>query len=213
MNKNKKILLLGGGGHAKVLIESLRAKSIEIYGVLDNNPMLIGTKINGIPVFEESSFLLTHTPYQVLLVNGIGSIANPNKREEIFNTYKLLGYDFLSVIHPTAYIASDTILGEGVQAMAGTIIQCGSKIGDNVIINTHSSIDHDCEIGHHTHVAPGVTLSGNVSIGNLCHIGTGASIIQNIRIESSVLVAAGAVVTRNISEGRKVGGIPAKELN
>lgn len=209
----KKVLIIGGGGHAKVLIESLKSQKIEIYGILEKNPSLIGKKISGISVFEEKEMLLTHPPSQTVLVNGIGSTATTNQREEVFTTYKRLRYDFLSIIHSTAYIASDVHIGEGLQAMAGSIIQCGSTIGDNVIINTHSSIDHDCEIGHYTHVAPGVTVSGNVKIGIYCHIGTGASIIQGIQIGKCALIAAGSVVIRDIRENQKVCGVPAKEYN
>jgi UDP-perosamine 4-acetyltransferase len=104
-------------------------------------------------------------------------------------------------------------LGEGVQIMAGTVVQPGSKIGDNTILNTRSSVDHDCEIGAHVHIAPGVTLSGGVRVHDDAHIGAGAVLIQGVEVGASSLVAAGSVVIHAVPANTRVAGMPARKLN
>ncbi len=93
---------------------------------------------------------------------------------------------FETVIHPSAVIAPEVHIDDGVQVMAGAIVQPGSWLGENVIINTGARVDHDCTIDAHAHVAPGVTLSGNVHVGNGAHIGAGATVIQGIKVGTPV---------------------------
>ncbi|HEX3032888.1 MAG TPA: NeuD/PglB/VioB family sugar acetyltransferase, partial [Bacillota bacterium] len=133
-------------------------------------------------------------------------------RSKLFDKFKADGYSFASVIHPSAIIGYDVELGEGVQILAGAIIQPGSRVGANTIINTKASLDHDCIIGAQVHVAPGVTMSGNVRIADGVHIGTGAVLIQGISVGRNSLVGAGAVVIRDVTAESTVVGVPAKEV-
>jgi UDP-perosamine 4-acetyltransferase len=151
-------------------------------------------------------------PSEIQLVNGLGSVGLPVKRQQIFERFKGMGYRFATVIHPSAVLSSDVELGEGAQVIAGVVIQPGSRIGINSIINTSASVDHDCIIADHVHIAPGVTLSGGVKVGECSHIGTGATLIQGISIGSACLVAAGAVVTKDIADGAMVRGVPARKF-
>lgn len=204
------LIIIGAGGHAKVLIEALLASSAVIKGIVDSNPMLAGSCILGVPVLGGDDVVVEFTPAQIQLVNGVGSIGLPNLRQRLYERFKILGYDFSTVIHPSAVVTSDVILGEGSQVMAGAVIQPGSHIGCNTIINTRASVDHDCIIGDHVHISPGVTLSGGVDIGAGSHIGTGATLIQGISIGCGCLVAAGAVVVKDITDGEMVRGVPAR---
>lgn len=205
------VLILGSSGHAKVLIDCLHANAeVNILGILDIDSERHGKTVLGELILGSDDLLNQYPPYEVYLVNGIGSIGSNTYRAEIFNKFKQIGYNFLSVIHPSAIISTDIVLGEGVQIMAGSITQPGCKIGNNVIINTNASIDHDCQIEDHVHIAPGVVCSGGVTIGDGAHIGTGAVIIQGLSIGSKSLIAAGAVVVNDIMSGTKVMGIPAK---
>jgi len=206
------VIILGAGGHAKVLIDSLLADSTVIAGIVDPNPSLAGTKILGVPVLGEEDIVKEYPPSEILLVNGLGSVGLPVNRQQLFVKIKTMGYDFATVVHPSAVVASDVILGEGAQVMAGAIIQPGCRIGVNSIINTRASVDHDCIIGAHVHISPGVTMSGGVTVGTCCHIGTGATAIQGISIGKGCLVAAGAVVTKDIADGVMVRGVPAQEF-
>ena len=204
------VLIVGGGGHAKVLIEALRLRSVSILGIIDADPAYAGQKILGVPVIGGDEKATEYPLNDVQLVNGVGSIDIPEKRRGLFEKFKSKGFSFATVIHPSAVVASDVELGEGAQIMAGAVIQPGSSIGRNVIINTNASIDHDCQIGDHVHVAPGATLSGGVSVGTKTHIGTGATVIQGIRIGSGSIVGAGALVLKHVSDSVTITGVPAR---
>lgn len=206
------VIILGAGGHAKVLIDSLLAGAAIIAGIVDPDPALVGAKILGIPVLGGDGVVNEFPPSEIQLVNGLGSVGLPAKRQRLFEEFKIMGYTFATVVHPSTVVASDVELGEGAQVMAGAVIQPGSRIGCNVIVNTRASVDHDCIIGDHVHIAPGVTISGGVSVGACSHIGTGATLIQGISIGSGCLIAAGAVVINNIDDGARVRGVPAREF-
>lgn len=206
------VIIVGAGGHAKVVIDMLQVSSVEIIGVSDSDPDKHGTYVLGIPVIGNDEVISQYKPEQIFLVNGIGSVGLPMVRTAIFNEFKKLNYSFVTVIHPSAIVASDVILGEGVQIMAGAIIQPGCNIESNSIINTSTSVDHDCYIGLHVHLAPGVILSGGVGIGDGVHVGTGAVIIQGVQIGRDSIVGAGAVVINHVAENVKVIGVPAREV-
>jgi UDP-perosamine 4-acetyltransferase len=212
VNRDAAIIVLGAGGHAKVLIDALLASSAVIVGIVDPNPALAGTKILGVSVLGGDDVVNEYPPSQVHLVNGLGSVGLPIIRQQLYERFKGMCYTFATVVHPSAVVASDVVLGEGAQIMAGVVIQPGSHIGINSIVNTRASVDHDCIIGKHVHIAPGVTLSGGVLVGEHSHIGTGATLIQGISIGNCCVVAAGAVVTKNVIEGAMVRGVPAREF-
>lgn len=205
------VLIVGGGGHAKVLIEALRLRSVPILGILDADSAKIGREIFGIRVLGNDDIVSGYAPEALELVNAIGSIHLPKGRKKVFETFKRKGFTFTTVVHPSAVLASDVVLGEGAQIMAGAVIQPCTRIGRNTIVNTRASVDHDCLIGDHVHISPGVTLSGDVRVEDCVHIGTGATVIQGVTIGKNSLVGAGAVVVRNIPEEAQVTGVPARE--
>lgn len=206
---NKSIIIIGNGGHASVLVETLIAQQREIKGY---------TAPQGEKSFLNLSYLGiddvidTYDPNEVELVLGLGTIGISTLRKSVFEQFVAKGYTFSNVIHPTAIVASSVKMGRGVQIMAGVILQTNSSTADNSIINTGSIVDHDSLIGCHVHLAPGVTLSGGVRIGDSCHIGTGTSIIQGITIGEETLVGAGSVVVKNIGDRKTAYGVPAKEV-
>ena len=204
-------IVLGAGGHAKVLIDCLLSiDNLNIIGIIEVNKALIGTKILGIPVIGHEDEILKQRNFNIKLVNGVGSANLPIARREIFNKFKQAGFSFLNVIHRTSYIGGTVSLGEGIQVMAGSIIQPAVSIGNNTIINTHAVIEHDCQIGDHVHIAPGVVCCGGTVIGSGTHIGCGAVIREGLKIAENCMIAAGAVVVHNITANSKVGGVPAK---
>jgi UDP-perosamine 4-acetyltransferase len=206
------IIILGAGGHAKSVIEALRLCNKNIIGIttVEDYPK---KEFKGIPILGNDDQIEKFLPANVYLVNAIGSTSTTEHRKNIFYHFKKKGYNFMDVIHPSAVVSSEATLGEGVQIMAGAIVQSDCSIGENTIINTKASLDHDCVIGAHVHIAPGTTLSGNVLIKNQVHIGTGAVIIQGICVGSNSLIGAGAVVIQNVESGKKVVGVPAKEIS
>lgn len=202
MNK-KPCIVIGGGGHAKVLIEALAAAKIKVLGFTDNVSKTITIGNIKIPYLGSDEVLERYSPKKVYLVNGVGSVGRPRQRIEVYKKLKRAGYTFFTVIHPRAIIASGVELGEGVQVMAGVVLQTGVTVGENSILNTRSSIDHDCVIGAHAHVAPGAVLCGDVCVAEESHIGAGAVIIQGIKIGSQVLVRAQSLVTADIETKKR----------
>jgi sugar O-acyltransferase (sialic acid O-acetyltransferase NeuD family) len=206
------VIVLAAGGHAKVLIDALKLMQAQVLGIVDADPAKSGQLILGVPVLGGDDEVGKHRTDMICLVNGLGSVRGTASRLALFERFHNNGYRFASVIHPSAILSSEVAMCEGVQIMAGAVVQNGCSLGANAIINTRVALDHDCRIGDHVHVAPGATLSGGVEVGNGSHIGTGATIIQGIRIGSNCLVGAGAVVIRDVPDGATVLGVPAKEI-
>lgn len=204
------VCIIGAGGHAKVLIDALLCLGERPMGITDSASESKPANILGIPVLGDDEVVFKYSPEDILLVNGLGSTGLPILRQEIYARFKKKGYRFINVIHPAALIGRDVEIGEGVQIMAGAVLQTGIRIGNNTIVNTRASVDHDCVIGESVHIAPGVTLSGAVHVGDGVHIGTGAVVIQGVRIGPSSIVAAGAVVVDDIPERATASGVPAK---
>jgi sugar O-acyltransferase (sialic acid O-acetyltransferase NeuD family) len=204
------VIVIGGGGHAKVLVSTLLLKNRKILGFVDPNPSL--SSLLGVAHLGDDDVVFFHGADQVRLVNGVGSIDSPTLRRTVYEKFRKKGYVFEAVVHPTAIVAPEVHLAEGVQIMAGAVVQPGSQLGANVIINTGARVDHDCSIDAHAHIAPGVTLSGYVRVGEGAHIGTGASVIQGITIGAASIVGAGAVVISNVPAGITAVGVPARSV-
>ena len=148
--------------------------------------------------YQEDSQVLQHNAAEVALVNGIGSLPQQTFRRDVFEHFTEKGFDFPAVVHPSAIVAQSVKLQAGVQVMAGAVINPESHIAQNTIVNTRCTVDHDCNIGQHNHLAPGATLSGGVTTGQNVHIGTGASVIQSITVHDNSIVGAGATVTQDV---------------
>lgn len=203
------IVLIGGGGHARVLVEALRAGGVTIVGFIATAPTDASGVMAAIPFLCSEDEFLTQPRRDLKLVNGVGSIGNPERRRAVYERYRAAGLAFASVVHPATVIASDVTLDDGAQIMAGAIIQPGARIGANAIVNTGACIDHDCTIGAHAHIAPGAVLAGDVIVGEGVHVGAGATIKQGVRVGARSVVGAGAVVIADVAPGITVIGVPA----
>jgi sugar O-acyltransferase (sialic acid O-acetyltransferase NeuD family) len=199
----KPVIIVGAGGHAKVLVDVLRLMGKSIFGVVDPEKEK-GYKWMGVNVLGDDNAIFEYKYKDVDLVNGIGKIPSSDLRSILDNKFISKGYSFITVIHPTAIISKDSNIGDGVQIMAGCIIQPGVTIGDSSIINTGATIDHDCVINTGVHVAPGAILCGNVSVGSQTFIGANSVVIQGIEIGRGCVVGAGSVIHENIHDSRKV---------
>lgn len=206
------LIVLGAGGHAKVLVGALLKLGEKIVGLLDRDVDRHHGHVLGIEILGDDLMLTRFPPARTRLVNGLGSMRAVTVRRTIYDRWCAAGYRFVSVIDPHAVLAADVLCGIGVQVMAGAILQPGIRLGDNCIINTGAVVDHDCTIGAHAHIAPGAVLSGGVTIGAAAHVGTGASIIQGISIGAGAVVGAGATVIRDVEPGDKVAGCPARSI-
>lgn len=208
MNEKKPIAIIGAGGHAKVLLDVLLLTQNIVVAFLEKD-LKNNSVFRGVPIIDESEFWKKYKPNECKVVNGVGSVRSTSQRLKVYERFLLKGYEFHSVIHPSAIISAYSELSNGVQVMAGTVIQAGCKIGANTIINTHASIDHDCQIGDHVHIAPGCTLSGKVIVGEGTHVGAGSTIIQGIHIGEKSIIGAGAVVIKDVPDLNFSKGIPA----
>jgi sugar O-acyltransferase (sialic acid O-acetyltransferase NeuD family) len=205
------VIVLGAGGHARVVIEALLSRGIRPAGVIDRDVSRIGESFGDIPVTGSDEHILKMGVDAVELANGLGNRAartNPglSARRALFGRFAALGYKFPMISHASAVIASDATLGDGAQVMAGAIIQPAARIGRNVVVNTRVVVEHDCRVGDHAHIAPGAVLCGGVSIGESAHIGAGAVILVGVSVGMGAVVAAGAVVAKNVEAGGFAGG-------
>ncbi len=210
---NTPLIIIGGGGHAKVLIEALRLNGEDILGIVDPSFKAGNYGPYGIKVLGGDEAIFAYGVGSVRIINGVGSLPEYFARKEIFERFSRQGYKFASVIHPSAIIASDVEIGEGVQIMAGVVIQPGCRIGENSIINTNASVDHDCVFGSHVHIAPGATFSGGVSVGRCVHIGTGTTVIQGVKIGEGCVIGAGTVLLKDVAPDTKVLGTYVRKIN
>jgi UDP-perosamine 4-acetyltransferase len=208
----EKIVVLGGGGHARVLISLIRVVArYEITGILDSG-LKREAMVHGISVLGGDDLLSRQIKEGITLACiGVGSVGDNSKKISLYKTVKEVGFSVPYLIHPQAIVTENEVnISEGVQVMAGAIIQAGSLIMENTIINTGAIVEHDCVIGKHVHICSGAVISGEVIINNSAFIGAGATIIQGIKIGNNAVVAAGAVVINDVPENVTVKGVPAK---
>ncbi len=204
------VIVIGGGGHAKVLVSALLLRERRVLGFVDLNlnlPPLLGA-----PHLGNDSAVLGHPPDGVQLVNGVGCVSCTRDRQTVYDWFVHKRYCFATVVHLSAVVAPEVQIDGGVQVLAGAVVQAGCRLGANVIVNTGARVDHDCIIDSHAHVAPGVTICGGVYVGAGAHIGAGATVIQGIRIGAGSVVGAGALVIRDVPQEAKVVGVPAASM-
>lgn len=194
----KPYLILGGGGHARVIIGILVTHNTPIQAVVA--PELGRTQeFKGLKHLRKDDEVRHYNVNEVTLVNALGSLPGQyNLREELFKRFKKAGYQFLTVVSETAIISQYAVLEEGVQVLPGAVLNA-CNVGENSIVNTGAIVEHDVTIGKHCHIAPGATICGNVTLGNNVHIGAGATVIQGVDIGDSAFVGAGSVVSKNLS--------------
>jgi sugar O-acyltransferase (sialic acid O-acetyltransferase NeuD family) len=207
-------VVLGGGGHARVLIDSLQAsESAVIYGVLDADRSLLGQSLLGVTILGGDDLLpgliergVTH------FAVGLGSIGNSHLREQLFEAGVNCSLKPLTVMHPSSTCSVWAEIGAGAQLFPASVVNAGAKLSENVIINSGAVVEHDCIIGAHAHIATGAKLSGGVQVGAGAHIGAGAVIKQNLSIGAGAIVGAGACVVKDVEPGVVVVGVPARML-
>ncbi len=202
------LILIGGGGHCKSVIEVAESAGYEIKGILDmpdevGKEVLPGHKVIGtddeIPQYvEECDFIIT-----------VGFIKNPALRIKLYNKVKAAGGRLATIIASTAHVSKYAELGEGTVIMHQAFVNAGAKIGDNCIINTFVNIEHDAEVGNQCHISTGTMVNGECKIGENCFIGSQSVCANCIEIDSDIIVGAGSVVRKSIRVKGIYAGNPA----
>ena len=194
---NRKIAIIGAGGHGKVVGEIALLNNFNIIDFFDDNvseikdyPFKILGDLNNLKKnFREYDFFFV----------AIGDNKIRAKKIEWLITNKK---NIVNLIHPKSTISVYTNLENGICVMANAVINPGTSIKEGVIINTSSSIDHDCFIDEYSHISPNSSLSGNVSVGKFSHLGTGTSVHPGIKIGNNVKTGIGSRIYQNIFDGK-----------
>lgn len=198
------IVIIGGGGHAISLMDSIVGKKeYNIIGYTDFSPSnnyhkYLGTDKVLMSLFQQG------TKYAAV---GVGYLRQTNIRDKIYGMLKQIGYILPTIIDKSAVIAQDTIIGEGTFIGKGVVVNADTKIGCMCIINTHATVEHGNMIGDFVHVSVGASLCGNVTVEDHCLIGANSTIIQGIRIGCNTIIGAGSVVLTNVSLNQTCYGI------
>lgn len=192
-----KVIIVGAGGHGKVVADIIKLNGDEVLGYLDDkNP----DELPEYNILGTTKLLGKRDCYYFV------AVGNCEVRERLMSA-KVKWY---TAIHPSAVIANDTTIGDGSCVMANAVINSGTKIGMGVIVNTAASIDHDCIINEYVHVAPGVHISGTVTVGKCTWIGVGSTISNNLAIANNCLIGAGTLVIKDINKPGTYVGVPAR---
>lgn len=209
----KKIILVGFGGHARSVVDTIEGLGIfEIVGFLDipekEKQEYRGYKVIGTDKDAPKFFNMGVKD----AVISLGYVGIGETRSILRDHYKKIGFNFPAIIDKTAIVAKDCIIGEGVFVGKRAVINSNAQVGDMAIINTGVMVEHDTKIGQFSHVAVGAVVCGGTKIGENCFIGANATILQERILGNNVTVGAGAVVTNDIEDRNVVLGIPAKVI-
>jgi len=202
-----RIAVVESGGHAKVVADAVMAQGHQFLGFFDEDSSRWNETVFGYPILGPIKSWQRHSIDA--LVVGIGDNL---ARKAVFNQLKTAGAKLATVVHPRATLGKGVALGEGVVVLANVVVNSDSQIEPNCILNTACTVDHDCVVGAHAHLAPGVNITGRVKLGEGTFVGAGAKIIPGIRVGDWAIVGAGSVVIRNVESGAKVVGVPARPI-
>lgn len=205
-----RVAVIGAGGHAKVIIDLLRAGGHDVVACLDAGRE--GQTLGGTPVLGHEMLVLPELASQG--VRGVFIALGDNRlRQKVAAAVEALGLEMISAIGKSAVISPSARVGKGCAVMEGAVINADANIGDFAIINTNASIDHDCNIGAYAHVAPGSALAGAVQLGDSVFMGVGSRAIPGVTIAAGAVVGAGAVVVRDIDTPGTWVGVPARKIS
>ncbi|MBI4773107.1 MAG: acetyltransferase [Deltaproteobacteria bacterium] len=201
---DKSVIVVGAGGHAKVVISTLREAGYTVPAAYDDDEAKWGKDVLGVPILGPIRCLETAT-------NNLRAVIAVGENLLRKTISKRLFLNWVSVIHPKAYVHESANLGAGTVVFAGAVIQPEADIGEHVIVNTGATIDHDCRIGSYAHLGPGAHLSGGVEIGEGVLLGISSAVLPGMRVGQWSVVGGGGVVIRNVPSNVKVAGVPAEE--
>ena len=190
----KKILLIGGGGHCKSVIDVVEQEGqFEIIGIIDKAE-LFGTNVLGYPVIGNDLDLESLAKKYSYALITIGQIKSPEQRIKLFDLAKRLGFTIPSILSPRAYVSKHAFIGDGTIVMHNALINAKAIVGENCIINSKALIEHDSIISAHCHISTCVTINGGVTVGTGCFIGSGSTAKESTVIKKNSFIKAGSLV-------------------
>lgn len=217
MSDIKHVVILGAGGHGRVIADSLMAMIDNgapfLFAGFTDESLSKGVHVDdGVVLGKDSDLkVLLDSGIACHFIVGVGSVRGGGAlRAKIYRRAIEAGLSPVSVIHPSAVLSCRVDIGHGCAIMAGAIINTGARLGENCIVNTRASLDHDTHIGNHVHIAPGSVLSGNVSVADYSLIGVGAVVMQGIQIGTNATIGAGSTVVRSVDADTTVIGTRAR---
>jgi sugar O-acyltransferase (sialic acid O-acetyltransferase NeuD family) len=208
----EKLVLFGAGGHAKVIIDIIEQQGrYEIAGILDDDARRKGSRFFGYTVLgtraELPALSSTH------LRHAIVAIGDNAGRAAVAAVLAQQDWQFATAVHPRASISRGVDMGPGCVIMAGCVVNADAYLGGHVIVNTGSTVDHDCRIEDVVHIAPGCHLCGGVRVGQGSLLGAGTTVTPGVKIGSKAIVGAGSTVIRDVADDARVSGAPARPLD
>ncbi len=196
------VVIIGAGGHGKVIADIIEKSGDRVVGFLDDNPP--SSQILNYPMLGVTSDCEKYTDKKFII-----AIGNNKIRQKIATQYKL---NYYTAIHPNAVIGRDVVIGEGTCVMAGCVINVSTRIGKHCIINSGSVVEHDNILGDFVHLSPKAALCGTVCVGDCTHIGAGATIRNNTSITKNCIIGVGGAVVEDIMQEGTYCGVPAKRM-
>ena len=205
--EQKNLILVGGGGHCKSVIDVAESAGYNILGILDM-PEDVGKKVLDYKVIGTDDDIPQYVDKAEFVIT-VGFIKKPALRIKLYNKVKAAGGRLATIIASTAHVSKYAELGEGTVIMHQAFVNAGAKIGDNCIINTFVNIEHDAEVGNQCHISTGTMVNGECKIGENCFIGSQSVCANCIEIASDIIVGAGSVVRKSIRVKGIYAGNPA----
>ena len=201
---SKPILLLGAGGHAKVVLDALVGAGYEVAGWCGPGAPVTW---RGLAAMGDDDRAWADQPNAYELALGMGQLG---VRKRLCARFSARGFALPAIVHTAAYVAHPLGLADGSQVMAGAVVQPDVRLGAGCIVNTGARVDHDVRIGAFCHLAPGSVLCGDVRVGDTVIVGAGATVLPGVALGDGACVAGGAVVVADVEPGATVMGIPAR---
>ena len=201
----KKLVLIGAGGYAKSVLDSIDERQFEFCGFIDNFKPT-GSSHLGYPVLARTINEFSHREEYCYFI----SIGNNEHRFEKFLALERLNCEIVNVIDKTALVSARSTLGKGVFVGKMAIVNAGVTVGDNVVINTKALVEHGCKIGSHCNISTNTTLNGDVIVEDYAFVGSSSVVNGQLRVGEDAMVGSGAVVIRNVDPRTIVAGVPAK---
>ena len=207
------VVILGAGGHGKVVLDILRAAGRHNpVGFLDADRTLAGTTVAGLPVLGPVNLLPKLRQQHRTGLGAVVAIGDGRTRRSYAALVAEHGLELVNAIHPAAVVSPTAALGRNVVVAAGAVVCVDARVGDSVIVNTAAVVDHECEVGDGAHVGPGALLAGRVRVGAGAFVGLGAKVIQCLTVGEEAVVGAGAVVIADVPDHATVVGVPARVI-